>query len=123
MIPVLFKLGPITIYSYSLMMVLGFLAAELVISSECRRRGLNSDFASSRVVWAALGALACARLYAVIDDFFHYMRDPWSIIFSRSGFVWYGGLIGSLLSAYIVSRYYNINFLTTADQNSSVAAA
>jgi prolipoprotein diacylglyceryltransferase len=37
------------------------------------------------------------------------------IIFSSAGFVWYGGLIGSLLSAYIVSRYYKIDFLTTAD--------
>jgi phosphatidylglycerol---prolipoprotein diacylglyceryl transferase len=64
MIPVLFKLGPITVYSYGMMMVLGFLAADFVISSECRRRGLNRDFASSLVVWAGI---ACSRLYAVID--------------------------------------------------------
>ena len=43
------------------------------------------------------------------------MRDPWSNIFSSSGFVWYGGLIGGLLSAYFVSGYYKINFLTTGD--------
>ena len=115
MIPILFKLGPITIYSYGMMMALGFLAADFVINSECRRQGLNRDFASSLVVWAAIGAISCSRLYAVIDDLPLYMHDPWSIIFSNSGFVWYGALIGGLLSATFVSRYYKINFLTTGD--------
>ena len=115
MIPVLFKLGPITVYSYGLMMALGFLAADFVISSECKRRGLNSEFASSLVVWAAVGGIASSRLYSVIDNFSAYAHDPWSIIFSGSGFVWYGGLIGGLLSSYFVSRYYKVDFLTTAD--------
>ncbi len=115
MIPVLFKLGPITLYSYGMMMALGFLVADFVINSECRRQRLNRDFASSLVVWAAIGAIACSRLYAVIEEFPLYMRDPWSIIFSSSGFVWYGALIGGLLSAYCVSWYYKINFLTTGD--------
>lgn len=115
MIPVLFKLGPLTVYSYGMMMALGFLAADFVISAECKRRGLNTDFASSLVVWAAIAGIACSRLYSVIDNFSSYMHDPWSIIFSGSGFVWYGGLIGGLLSSYFVSRYYQINFLTAAD--------
>jgi phosphatidylglycerol---prolipoprotein diacylglyceryl transferase len=115
MIPVLFKLGPITVYSYGMMMALGFLAADFVISSECKRRGLNTDFASSMVVWAAIAGIACSRLYSVIDNFPAYAHDPWSIIFSGSGFVWYGGLIGGLLSSYFVARYYKIDFWVAAD--------
>jgi phosphatidylglycerol:prolipoprotein diacylglycerol transferase len=115
MIPVLFKLGPLTVYSYGMMMAFGFLAADFVISSECKRRGLNPDFASSLVVWAAIAGIACSRLYSVIDNFSSYMHDPWSIIFSGSGFVWYGGLIGGLLSSYFVARYFKINFWTAAD--------
>jgi len=115
MIPVLFKLGPITVYSYGMMMALGFLAADFVISSECRRRGFNTDFAASLVVWAAIAGIAGSRLYAVIDNFPVYMHDPWSIIFSGAGFVWYGGLMGGLLASYLVSRYYKIDFSTTAD--------
>ena len=115
MIPVLFKLGPLTVYSYGLMMALGFLAADFVISSECKRRGLNTDFASSMVVWAAIAGIAFSRLYSVIDNFSSYMQDPWSIIFSGSGFVWYGGLMGGLLSSYFVARYYKVPFWTAAD--------
>lgn len=115
MIPVLFKLGPLTVYSYGMMMALGFLAADFVISSECKRRGLNPDFASALVVWAAISGIACSRLYSVIDNFPAYAHDPWSIIFSGSGFVWYGGLIGGLLSSFIVARYYGISIGATAD--------
>lgn len=115
MIPVLFRLGPITVYSYGLMMALGFLAADLVIASECRRRGLNPDYASSIVVWAAISGIAGSRVYDILDNFSAYMHDPSAMIFSGSGFVWYGGLFGGLAATYLVSRYYGIKFLTTTD--------
>ncbi len=115
MIPILFKLGPITVYSYGLMMALGFIAADLVIASECRRRSLNPDYATSVVLWGAIAGIAGSRVYDVLDNFAAYMHDPWSIIFSGSGFVWYGGLCGGVLSTYLVARYYGIGFLTTAD--------
>jgi len=115
MIPVLFKLGPITVYSYGMMMALGFLAADLVVNSECKRRGLNPDFASSLVVWAAIVGIACSRLYFVIDNWRTYIHDPIAIFLSGSGFVWYGGLMGGLVAAYCVSRHYKIPIGATAD--------
>jgi phosphatidylglycerol:prolipoprotein diacylglycerol transferase len=115
MIPVLFKLGPITVYSYGLMMALGFLAADFVITSECRRRSMHPDYASSLVVWAAIAGIVCSRLYFVADHLSLYEHDPWAIILSGSGFVWYGGLMGGLLSSYFVSRRYKVDFRTTAD--------
>ncbi|MCL5005784.1 MAG: prolipoprotein diacylglyceryl transferase [Acidobacteria bacterium] len=115
MIPILFKLGPITIYSYGLMMALGFIAAYLLLVVECRRRKLSSDFASSIIVWGAIGGLAGARLWDVYDQFPSYAQHPLSIIFSSSGFVWDGGLLGGLLAVYLISHYYKVPFLTTAD--------
>jgi len=115
MIPVLFKLGPLTVYSYGMMMALGFLAADFVVSSECKRRGLNPDFASALIVWAAIVGIACSRLYFVIDNWRTYLHNPVAIFWSGSGFVWYGGLIGGLLSSYFVSRYYKVPISATAD--------
>ena len=115
MIPILFKIGPITIYSYGLMMALGFIAADLLLVVECRRRKLTTDFAPSIVVWGAIGGLAGARLWDVCNKFSVYAQHPLSIIFSSSGFVWYGGFLGGLLAVYLVSRSYKIRFLTTAD--------
>ncbi len=115
MIPVLLRLGPITIYSYGLMMALGFLAADFVIALECRRRGITAEFSSAVVVWAAIVGLAGARLLDIANDLPAYLANPRSIIFSGSGFVWYGGLMGGILAAYLVSRYFKVRFAVTAD--------
>jgi phosphatidylglycerol---prolipoprotein diacylglyceryl transferase len=115
MIPILFHIGPLTVYSYGLMMALGFLAADLVIRLECKRRGFDPEYSSSIVIWAAIGGIAGSRIYAILDDLPAYIADPKSMIFSGSGFVWYGGLIGGLLAVYLVSRWYKIGFGVTAD--------
>jgi phosphatidylglycerol---prolipoprotein diacylglyceryl transferase len=115
MIPVLFKIGPFTIYSYGLMMALGFLAADYVIALEFGRRGYNPERASTLVICAAIGGLAGSRLLDVFNNLPEYLADPRSIIFSGSGFVWYGGLGGGLLAAWVVARHYRIPFLTMAD--------
>src|SRR5271156_778055 len=115
MIPVLFHLGPLTVYSYGLMMALGFLAADYVIRLECIRRGLDPEYSSSIVIAAAVAGLIGSRIYAILDDLPTYLADPRSMIFSGSGFVFYGGMIGGLLGAYLVSRWYRIGLGVTMD--------
>jgi phosphatidylglycerol---prolipoprotein diacylglyceryl transferase len=115
MIPVLFHLGPLPVYSYGLMMALGFLAADFVIRLECKRRGLDPEFSSSMVIMAAIGGIAGSRIYAILDDLPAYIADPKAMIFSGSGFVWYGGLIGGLTAVFLVSRRYKIPFAITCD--------
>jgi phosphatidylglycerol:prolipoprotein diacylglycerol transferase len=115
MIPVLFHIGPLAVYSYGMMMALGFLAADYVISLDCRRRGITTDYASSMVVWAAIVGIASSRLLDIINNFHAYWADPKSMIFSGSGFVWYGGMFGGIFATYLVSRYYKVSFLKTID--------
>ncbi len=124
MIPIFLKLGtitvfghsiPIVIYSYGVMMALGFIGADVVLAWECRWRRIPVDYASSLVFFAAIGGLAGARIWAIYDDFPSYLQHPMSMIFSGTGFVWYGGLVGGLVAVYFVARHFGIRFLTTAD--------
>lgn len=115
MIPILFHLGPLTVYSYGLMMALGFLAADYVIRLECKRRGFDPEYSSSIVITAAITGIVGSRIYAILDDLPTYLADPKSMIFSGSGFVFYGGMIGGILGAYLVSRRYRISFAVTMD--------
>jgi phosphatidylglycerol---prolipoprotein diacylglyceryl transferase len=115
MIPVLLRIGPITIYSYGLMMALGFVAGDILLSHECRRRGLSSELGTAIIVWGAIGGLAGARIYDVLENWTIYIRQPASIIFSGAGFVWYGGLIGGIISTWLVARRHRLSFLAVAD--------
>jgi phosphatidylglycerol:prolipoprotein diacylglycerol transferase len=115
MFPVLLHLGPITIYSYGLMMAIGFITGDFVLTRECRRRGISPDFANAIVIWGAIGGIAGSRIYDVFDNWPAYAANPWSIVFSGAGFVWYGGFIGGVTAAAIVSRYYKVPILRSFD--------
>src|SRR5260370_34933200 len=108
MIPVFSHRVALAVYSFGLMMALGFLAADYVIRLECIRRGYDPEYSSSVVIAAAVMGLVGSRLYAILDDLPTYLADPKSMIFSGSGFVFYGGMIGGILGAYIVSRRYRM---------------
>jgi phosphatidylglycerol:prolipoprotein diacylglycerol transferase len=124
MIPILLRLGPVqlfghpftlTIYSFGLMMALGFIAADLVIAADCPRRGLDPEYATAIVLWGALGGIIGARLYDVVDNWRLYMANPVSIVWSGAGFVWFGGFIGGVAAACLVARHYKVSIGATAD--------
>ncbi len=62
MYPILFQLGPVTIYSFGAFMALAALSAAWVVHSELKRRGFDPELASSMVFAAAIGGLIGARL-------------------------------------------------------------
>jgi phosphatidylglycerol---prolipoprotein diacylglyceryl transferase len=115
MIPILFRLGPITVYSYGLMMALGFIAADIACTSEFKRHGYKGEWASTLILWTAISGVAGSRIYDVVDNWSHYAAHPIDIIFSGAGFVWYGGLAGGFIASYFVARYYRIRWLVLAD--------
>jgi len=115
MIPVLLRIGPLTVYSYGLMMALGFIAGDYVLTRECRRRGISADYANALVLWGAIAGIVGSRIYAVLDDLPAYIADPKAIIFSGAGFVFYGGLMAGIFSTWVVSRRYRIPFARTTD--------
>jgi phosphatidylglycerol---prolipoprotein diacylglyceryl transferase len=115
MYPVILHLGPITIYSYGLMMAIAFLTAAYLTGLELARKGLNGELASTLVFWAAVGGLVGARLFALVDDWSGFVADPLRTLFSGAGFVWYGGLIGGFLAVTWVIQRNRLPWLVTVD--------
>src|SRR5215469_15316045 len=115
MIPILLRLGPITIYSYGLMMALGFIAADIACTSEFKRHGFKGEWASTLILWTAISGVAGSRVYDIIDNWPRYAANPWNMLFSGAGFVWYGGLAGGIIASYFVARYYRIRWLVLCD--------
>jgi len=115
MIPILLHLGPLTIHSYGLMMWLGIFAAGVACTGEFKRRGYNGEWAVNLVVWSAISGIVGSRIYDIIDNWPHYAANPWDMIFSGAGFVWYGGLMGGAIGSFFVARYYRIPWLVLTD--------
>lgn len=115
MYPVLFHLGPLTVYSFGAMMAAAFLVAGYLTGRELERKGLPAEPASSMVVWAAVGGLAGSRLWAIVEDWQGFVADPVATLLSGSGFVWYGGLVGGTLGVTWVVRRHGLPWLKVVD--------
>jgi len=85
MIPVLFKIGPITVGSYGVMLAIAFLTCLYLLRKEFQRAGYPVDWAYSILFAAAIGGIIGARLYFIIEHFGEFIRDPLQLIFSGDG--------------------------------------
>jgi phosphatidylglycerol---prolipoprotein diacylglyceryl transferase len=120
-VPILVTIGPfpwigaIHVYSYGMMIALGFIAANFVVIEECKRKNLGANFASSLVIWAAISGPVGGRIYDILNNLHACGAEPTSMIFSDSEFVWYGGLIGGMLGCCLVAHRYKVPLLQMAD--------
>ena len=113
--PILVKLGPLTIYSYGTMMAIAFLVGGWLAGREMDRRGLPGQLASNMVFWAAVGGIAGSRLWALAEDWQAVLRDPIHMIFSGSGFVFYGGLVGGTVGVTLTIWRNGLPWLSVVD--------
>ncbi|MDE0553290.1 MAG: prolipoprotein diacylglyceryl transferase [Candidatus Poribacteria bacterium] len=98
MYPTLIDFGPIGIHSYGLMLATAFITVVFVLQYELKRRGFVAELAGSIVMAAALGGIVGAKIYSALLDGSINIHE----LFSTSGLVWYGGLIGGCIAVTVV---------------------
>ncbi len=105
MYPVLFTIGGLEITSFGVLVALGALAGVSLFRRELARSGLPEGAVDGAVVGVIAG-LAGAKLLWVFE---HLGEEPFtSLLFSRGGLSWFGGLVGGVGAAliYFVARGY-----------------
>jgi phosphatidylglycerol:prolipoprotein diacylglycerol transferase len=115
MYPVLFKLGPFTIYSLGVFWALGALAAAWIVRLELKRDKYDPEPAGSVVTAGAIGGLIGARLLFILEEWNNFTQTPFDFILSGAGFSWYGGLLGGALTATWVFKRNKLPFAQAAD--------
>jgi len=115
MLPILFQIGPFTVYSFGALMALAAVVAGWLVWLELKRYGYNPEISSSIVFAGAVGGLLGARILFIVEEWSSFVRYPWEFIFSGAGFTWYGGVIGGVLAATWVVRREDIPWLRAAD--------
>ena len=100
MYPILLEFGIFKIFSYGLLVALGFLAAILLASSRAEEEGMEPQKIFDLCFYVMLSALLGARLLYVIVEYKYFLSAPLEIFkFWKGGLVFYGGLIlGGIIS-------------------------
>jgi phosphatidylglycerol:prolipoprotein diacylglycerol transferase len=116
MYPILFKIGPINLYTYGFFLSLGFLVAILVAGREARRTGLSVERFFDLCFYLILAAIVGSRLLFVIVDPGPFLQNPFKIFaIWEGGLVFHGGLIAALLTAFFLIRRYKMPWLLALD--------
>jgi phosphatidylglycerol:prolipoprotein diacylglycerol transferase len=100
MIPVLFRLGPLTIHTYGLMMALGVAFSLWFVYVQSKKRGLDASKIIDAGFYTILVSLLGAKLVLFAGNLSYYTRYPGELLsLARSGGVFQGGLVFGVVFA------------------------
>ena len=103
MISELFRIGPLSVSPFGVMLVVALFAGNLQLRWGLRRVGTSAaraaDDAAAILLAAALGGIAGGKAYYAL------LYGDWRLLYSRAGLVWYGGfLVGAAAVLFVIHR-------------------
>jgi phosphatidylglycerol---prolipoprotein diacylglyceryl transferase len=116
MYPRLLELGPITVYTYGVLLAAAYLFGLQLARVRARKRGLDANRVLDLGIYIIISALVGAKLLLLITDFKSFTADPRELLtLARSGGVFYGGLIVAVIVALWYIRRVGLPLWTTCD--------
>ncbi len=104
MYPLLLKIGPVPIYSYGLLIAIGFLVGIKIVQKQAMRVGKSPEVYVDAAFWALFSGFLGARILFIITRWSDYQNDLMGILrVWEGGFVFYGGL---LLAVPVLGFYF-----------------
>jgi phosphatidylglycerol---prolipoprotein diacylglyceryl transferase len=116
--PVLFQLGPVTIYTYGVLVAAGVLLGLWYARRQAPRAGLDPDRVWNLGIYVILAALIVAKIWLVFTAWDYYMANPRQILSMetfQSGGTFYGGVVGALLTVGLYTYFQKMPLLSVLD--------
>ena len=116
MYPRLLELGPITVYTYGVLLAAAYLLGLQLAIVRARKRELDATRVMDLGIYIIISALIGAKLLLLVTDFQTFRNNPAELLtLARSGGVFYGGLILAVVVALIYIRRVGLPLWTTCD--------
>ena len=109
-------IGPLTVYSYGVLLAASYLLGLRLAMWRARRWGLDPNKVLDLGIYIIIAALVGAKLLLLVTDFEQF-RGSWqdALSLARSGGVFYGGLILAVAVAFWYIARHRMPFWTTCD--------
>ena len=115
MYPELFSVGPITLYSYGVLLAASYLLGLRLAMWRAKRWGLDPNRVLDLGIYIIIAALVGAKLLLLVVDFDQFRRPEELLSLARSGGVFYGGLLLAVAVAFWYIARHRMPFWTTCD--------
>lgn len=114
--PVAFKIGPLSVYWYGIIVALGVFAGYLVARRIGKQYYIDGKSFDEFMLWVIPAAFVGARLWYVLFNLNYFSLYPAKIFaFREGGLAIHGGIFAGVLVAALWTRVKKINFLRFAD--------
>jgi phosphatidylglycerol---prolipoprotein diacylglyceryl transferase len=115
-VPFLGSVGPLTIYTYGVLLAAAYLGGLQLAILRGRKRGLDSTRVLDLGIYIIISALIGAKLLLLITDFRSFADNPQALLdLVRSGGVFYGGLLVAVTVALFYIQKVGLPLWTTCD--------
>lgn len=113
--PVLIQIDSFTIYSYGVIIAIAFGTGIWLAYRQAERCNIEKNIILDIGLYLILSAFVGGRLFYILTNLDDFIAHPLSMIFSRSGFVFYGGFVVAIITVaiYLVKR--KVSFGKVAD--------
>ena len=123
--PVIVSFGVIQIRWYGIAYVLGFLLGIYLIKqiNQGYQKRIKNKQIDDFFIWSVIGVIVGGRIgYVLFYQTATILTNPINILFIwKGGMSFHGGLIGIIISIFLFSKKYSIDFFQLSDLVSSVA--
>lgn len=114
--PILIQIGPLTLYTYGLMVASGFLIGISWASRMARKEGVDPQKVYDASFWIVIAGILGARITYILLNLDHYLQSPLDAFkLWQGGLVFYGGFIGAAIAVRLVVKRYDLDLWTFAD--------
>ncbi|HEY0759008.1 MAG TPA: prolipoprotein diacylglyceryl transferase [Acidisarcina sp.] len=114
-------IGHFSLGTFGLMLWLAAVCATIVLHRNFQRWQISADAIGIVAISTVVGIVG-AKLWHVFEDPQWLMQHPAAVLFDRSGFAWFGGLVGAILALLWEGRASRILPLTMLDLAAPAAA-
>jgi phosphatidylglycerol:prolipoprotein diacylglycerol transferase len=105
----------LSLKTFGMAFALAFVAIGLVVARRLRELGKPVEWAYELTLASLLGGLVGARVYYIAQNYEDVKHDLLANLFSGSGLVWYGGLLGGAIAVVAWARWRGMLGLALLD--------
>jgi phosphatidylglycerol:prolipoprotein diacylglycerol transferase len=114
--PILFTIGPITIYSYGVMLATAVLVCTYLLSIDAKRNNISQETAYDLVFWCMVGGIIGARIFYIYIEWSYFSANLLeTLMIWKGGLAWQGGFLGGTLAGVWFARQNKLSIKPLMD--------
>lgn len=114
--PIICKIGPLTVYSYGVMMAVAVMTCAMLLSKDAVRLNIKPEIIFDLVFWVVCAGILGARIFYVLLNLDFFTENPIEMIkIQNGGLAWQGGLLGGMVAGIFYIRKHALPLRETLD--------